>query len=63
MTERNSGQKEKGAGTTSATAEAEREERIVRRRRLIDEIFAKAPRMKAGAIDSVDLIREDRDSR
>jgi tRNA(Arg) A34 adenosine deaminase TadA len=35
----------------------------VRRGRLVDEWIAKAPRMPPGEPDSVDLIREDRDSR
>lgn len=47
----------------AALARAVHEAAVARRGRLIDQWIARAPRMPAGAPDSVDLVREDRDAR
>jgi hypothetical protein len=54
---------EMGGDAVAALARAVHEAAMARRRRLVDEIVANAPRMPAGAPDSVQLIREDRDVR
>jgi hypothetical protein len=53
---------EAGGDVNAALARAVHEAAIARRGRLIDEIMANAPRVKAGEPDSAALIREDRDA-